>query len=328
MTTVPRLDIPRRARLLPLLLSTLAQLAAAGWICEASAQTMGLATMQPGTLSHTTASAIAKVLKDKASLNVLVQPTAGEAVAIAIVNKGEAELGLANTPELSAAIHAGASPHLRLIGPVHPLRVAFFVRQSSGLHTIADLKGKRVTMGYSAMRALDGVARAILATGGLTEKDVQPVLVPNVIRSADEFLSGASDMFYFAFGAPKVREADATAGGIRALRIPDVPGIAAAKAILPYGYLTEIKPGPAFVGITQPTLAYTFDNLLFTHAGVPDEVVGKIIATMRESVDDLAAIQPALREFSASSLNRNFAIPYHPGALTYFKQNKIEVRSF
>ena len=44
----------------------------------AAAQTFGFATMQPGTLNHTSASAVAKVLKDKAGLNVVVQPTAGE----------------------------------------------------------------------------------------------------------------------------------------------------------------------------------------------------------------------------------------------------------
>ena len=46
----------------------------------AAAQTFGFATMQPGTLNHTSASAVAKVLKDKAGLNVVVQPTAGESV--------------------------------------------------------------------------------------------------------------------------------------------------------------------------------------------------------------------------------------------------------
>ena len=69
------------------------------------------------------------------------------------------------------------------------------------------------------MRNLDIVARAMLATAGLTEADIKPVLVPNVIRSADDFVAGAADMFFFAFGAPKVREVDATVGGIRVLEI-------------------------------------------------------------------------------------------------------------
>ena len=102
------------------------------------------------------------------------------------------------------------------------------------MKTMADLKGKKVGMGYSAMRTIDPMVKAILATGGLTEKDVTPVLIPNVIRGADDFTSGAADMFFFAFGAPKVREVDATVGGIRALEIPE-SGMAAAKKILARG---------------------------------------------------------------------------------------------
>src|SRR5262249_61558101 len=65
--------------------------AAAG---SAAAQTYGFATLQPGTLNHTTASAVAKVLKEKAGLNVLVQPTAGDQVIVPMVDRGEAGIGI------------------------------------------------------------------------------------------------------------------------------------------------------------------------------------------------------------------------------------------
>jgi TRAP transporter TAXI family solute receptor len=173
----------------------------------AHAQTMGFATMQPGTINHTTGAAIAKVLKDRAGFNVLVQPTGGESVIIPIVARGEAEFGMANAPEVGIALAGGGQPNIRLIGAVYPLRTAFWVRKDSPMRTVADLRGKRVTLGFSAMRALDPVVRAMLATGGLSEKDVRVVLVLNVIRSADDFAAGNADMFFFAFGAPKVREA-------------------------------------------------------------------------------------------------------------------------
>ena len=83
----------------------------------------------------------------------------------------------------------------------------------------------------------------MLATAGLTEADVKPVLVPNVVRSADEFIAGNADMFSFAFGGPKVKEADATVGGIRALEI-DEGGMPAAKKIMPWAYLDADRPGP------------------------------------------------------------------------------------
>ncbi len=250
-----------RAGLLGALVALAAITAATG---TASAQTYGFATLPPGTLNHTTASAISKVLKEKAGMNVLVQPTAGDNVIIPMVGRGEAEIGIANALEIAAALEGGRQRELRLIGTAHPLRTAFWVRKDAAMRTIADLKGKRVATGYSAMRTIDLLTRAMLATGGLTEKDVNPVLVPNVIRSADDFVSGAADMFFFAFGGPKVREVDATVGGIRVLEIAE-SGMDAARKISPYGYLLDAAPGPVFVGVEKPMKVYSFDNVLITH---------------------------------------------------------------
>jgi TRAP transporter TAXI family solute receptor len=289
---------------------------------SAAAQTYGLATMQPGTLNHTTGSAIAKVLKEKAGMNALVQPTAGESVLIPLVGRGEAEFGIANALEVAVAVEGGRLPDLRLIGAIHPLPTAYFVRKDTPMRTIADLKGKKVVFGFSAQRVLDTVSRAILAAGGLTEKDISPVLVPNVIRGADDFVSGAADNFYFAFGAPKVREVDATVGGIRVLEIPE-SGMEAARKIYPEGYLSPATPGPFFIGVDKPMGVYTWDNLLFTNAKVKDEQIYKVIDAMAKSKDDLVAIQPALRAFTAAGLYKSYSVPYHPGALKYFSDNKI-----
>jgi TRAP transporter TAXI family solute receptor len=291
------------------------------------AQTLGFAAMQPGTINHTTSSAIAKVLKEKAGLNVLVQATAGETVMIAIVGRGEADFAMANAPEIGKALANNGQPNLRMIGAVYSLKTGFWVRKDSPMRTVADLKGKRVTMGYSAMRVLDELSRAILATGGLTEKDIKPVLVPNVIRSADDFVAGASDMYMFAFGAPKVREVEATVGGTRFLEIPDKPGIEAARKIVPLGYLSDIAPGPIFIGVEKPMKVYTIDNVLFTNAKVADDVVYKVIATMEANKADMVAIAPNLREFTAAGLYKKYEFPYHPGALKYFKDKQIAAKA-
>jgi uncharacterized protein len=291
------------------------------------AQVLGFAAMQPGTINHTTSSAIAKVLKEKGGINTLVQATAGETVMIAIVGRGEADFAMANAPEIGKALANNGQPNLRMIGAVYSLKTGFWVRKDSAMHSVADLRGKRVTMGYSAMRVLDELSRAILATGGLTEKDIKPVLVPNVIRSADDFVAGSSDMYMFAFGAPKVREVEANVGGTRFLEIPDKPGIEAARKIVPLGYLSDIKPGPIFIGVEKPMKVYTIDNVLFTNAKVPDDVVYKVIATMEANKADMVAIAPNLREFSAAGLYKKYEFPYHPGALKYFKDKHIEAKA-
>jgi TRAP transporter TAXI family solute receptor len=289
----------------------------------AAGQTYGFATLQPATLNHTSATAIAKVLKEKGGMNVLVQPTAGDNVIIPMVGRGEAEIGITNIMEPQDGLQRGFRD-LRVITAVHALRTPFFVRKDSGMQTIADLKGKRVSLGYSAMRNLDTVARAMLSTAGLTESDVRPVLVPNVIRSADDFVSGSADMFFFAFGAPKVREVDVTVGGIRVLDI-DEKGMPAARRIMPWGYLTNVGPGPIFIGVEKPMKVYSFDNVLITHAKVPDDFVYKILETMEKNKGELVAVQPVLREFSPAFGYKQYGgVPYHAGALKYFNEKGVK----
>ena len=292
----------------------------------AAAQAVGIATMAPGSLNHTTGTAIAKVVKEKAGLNALVQPTAGESVIIPLVGRGEAEIGIANALEVTVVAETTRLPDLRLIGVIHPLPTALFARKSSAMRTIADLKGKKVVYGFSAQRVIDRLLRAMLATDGLTEKDISPVLVPNVIRGADDFVAGAADVFYFAFGAPKVREVDATVGGIRALEIRE-SGMDAARKIYADGYLAPATPGQFYVGVEKPMGVYTWDNLLFTNAKVADEVVYKIIDAMAKNKDDLVTVQPALRAFMPAALYKQHGVPYHPGALKYFADNKIEMKT-
>ena len=72
---------------------------------------------------------------------------------------------------------------------------------------------------------------------------------------------------------------------------------------------------------------YTWDNMIFTNAKVSDDVIYKAIDTMEKNKGDLVAIQPALREFSAAGLYKQYDIPYHPGALKYFKDHNIQAKA-
>jgi uncharacterized protein len=291
---------------------------------NASAQTYGFATLPPGSLNHTSASAVSKVVKEKGGINMLVQPTAGESVLVPMVARGEVEIGITNVMEAQSGMDAGLKD-LRILTAIHALRTPFFVRKDSTMRTIADLKGKRVALGYSAMRNIDGATRAMLATAGLTEADVKAVLVPNVVRGADDFIAGNADMFYFAFGGPKVREADATVGGLRVLDM-DEAGMPAARKIMAYGYASPVTPGPIFIGVEKPMKVYAFDNVLITSSKVKDDLIYKVLETMEKNKDDLVAVQPVLREFTPAFGYAQYAMPYHPGAIKFFKDRNLSAR--
>ncbi len=265
---------------------------------------MGFATLPAGTLNYMTASAIAKVLKEKGGMNVLVQPTAGDAVILPMVNRNEAEIGITNILEVvdavSGAAKIGKQPNLRLIGVPHTFRGTFWVQQG-----FADEDHRRSQGPPDAARlfrhadhrpagAGDPRHRRPDREGRLSGAGAQrgaPAPMPSP--------TARPTIFFFAFGAPKVREVDATVGGIRALVIP-ASGLPAAQKIFAYGYLTKAVPNPFFVGVNQPMDVYAWDNLLITNDKVPDDVIYKIIDTLVKNKADLVAVQPALREFSAA----------------------------
>ena len=101
----------------------------------AGAQTYGFATLQPGTLNHTTASAVAKVLKEKAGLNVLVQPTAGDQVIVPMVDRVEAEIGISNAMEVHDGLAKGFK-ELRIIN--HPKGHAAMLKRLLEVNTCPD----------------------------------------------------------------------------------------------------------------------------------------------------------------------------------------------
>jgi TRAP-type uncharacterized transport system substrate-binding protein len=88
-----------------------------------------------------------------------------------------------------------------------------------------------------------------------------------------------------------------------------------------------VSPGPVFVGVPAKMKVYSYDNMLFTNAKVKDELVYKIIETMENNKSELVAVQPALREFSAAGLYKQYDIPYHPGALKYFKDKGLQPKA-
>jgi TRAP-type uncharacterized transport system substrate-binding protein len=67
--------------------------------------------------------------------------------------------------------------------------------------------------------------------------------------------------------------------------------------------------------------------MLFTNAKVKDEIVYKIVEIMEAHKADMIAVQPGLRDFSAADLYKQYDIPYHPGALRYFKERGFQPKA-
>lgn len=295
--------------------------------CHGHAQILGIGTAPQGTIGYNIGSAIAKVLAETEQLQSRVQPYSGSSAVFPLVNSGEMDLSVGNTLEAQEAAngegtYAGRKQaNLRVVAVIFPLNVGLFVKKDSPIRSIADLKGRKVTYGFTAQSTLKRVVDAILANGGIDASFIRTALVPNVIRGADDFIEGKADAAFFAIGAGKVAEADKSVGGIRFLALSDEPkAVAAMKKIYPYAYVNEVRPRPNFAGIGVPTKLMAYDYLIVTGAHVKDDVAYRVTRAMHAHKDQLAASLGAFSDFDPATMHKPVPAPFHPGSLRYYAE--------
>jgi uncharacterized protein len=298
---------------------------------SASAQTVGMATSPAGSLYHTQGSAMSPILKEKGNIEVRIQPFSSPNIHLPAINGGQIDFGLANLYEFYLAaegkdfFQGKKNENLRLIAITGPLRSAIFVKKDSPVKKLADLKGQRMVWGFAQQNIIMPLIMAHFDAVGLAEKDITPVLVPAVVRGADDFAAGKSDAFFFALGSAKVTEVDASVGGIRALPLPDGPATEAAyRKHFPPAYTQVISPGPGLAGIVEPTPIMAYDAVMLTHAGVSDDVAYNMAKTLHENADAVSKSSPTLRGFTAGGMAKKTDLAqYHPGAIKYYKEKGL-----
>src|SRR5690606_34725681 len=261
-------------------------------------------------------------------INARVQPNSGETTIMPLVNAGELTLGIASIGEVANAVNGTGvfegrpQEDMVALAALVPLSVGIFVRADSGIETIPDLAGQRLTAEFSAMGVINDILLASLANQGLTIDQVSPINVPNVTRGADDFIAGRADAFFFGLGAAKVLEADASVGGLRMLPLSDdAEAVARMTEVFPQGYLTLQQPGDTMPGFEEPTYVMTYDNILLISADAPDELAASIAQILAENKDALAANFPPFNALVVEDLYKDLGtIEYHPGAAAYYEQ--------
>lgn len=209
---------------------------------------------------------------------------------------------------------------LRSIANLYPESVHLVVRKAANVKTIADLKGKKVSLDEPGSGTLLN-ARAILAAFGVGEKDIRAEFVkPN--QAAELMKDGSLDAFFFTGGFPAaaISELASTGSGIALLPIsgPEVDKLAKE---FPFFAVDEIPAGTyKDVGATK-TIAVGAHWV--TSAKISADTVYAVTKGLwsdkaRAALDAGHAKGKAIRKETA--LSGLLGVPLHPGAERFYKE--------
>ncbi len=306
-------------------LAAIAALAAAPAV---HAQVVAMGTTQAGATAQLS-TVVAKVMTDRGGLQVRPQPMAGVAQYGPLVNAGEIDFGVANLVEARYLVQGREivekpNPDLRLVARLVPWYNGLVVKADSPIRTLKDLKGQAAPAGFTGNPLGRVLMDGYLANAGLKVGDTRQVLVPAFPRMFELFKQGQLATAISTIGSPVLKEWEAAVGPVRFLPFDDAPAaVAATQQFIPGSYVVEFKPEPGMVGVPAPIKILVYDYVLFANAKVPDAVVAKAVEALFAHSADLKAASPLFREFDPALMGKDLGIPYHPGAIAFYRAKGV-----
>ncbi|WP_180684022.1 TAXI family TRAP transporter solute-binding subunit [Tepidicella baoligensis] len=261
--------------------------------------------------------------KDIPNTRSTAQVTRASAENLNLLQAGRGELAFTLADALSDAWNGNEEAgfrtkldRLRGFSATYNNYIQIVASADAGIRTLADLKGKRVSVG-AARSGTELNARAILKAAGMSYSDLAKVeylpfgesveLIKN--RQLDATLQSAG------LGVASIRD---LATAVRIVVVP-IPHDVIAKVGDP-AYQPSVIPANTYNGQTEDVPTAAIPNFLVTHAGVPEETVYRMVKAMYDNLDTLHAAHSAARAINRENAIKGMPVPLHPGAERYYRE--------
>lgn len=208
---------------------------------------------------------------------------------------------------------------LRAIAGAYPNYIQIVASKESGIKTLADLKGKTVSVG-APKSGTELNARAIFKAAGLTYADMGKVQYLPFAESVELIKNRQLDATLQSSGLGMAAIRDLSS--VMPLNYVSIPAEVVAK-IGNAAYHSAMIPANTYDGQPEavPTVAIT--NILVTRVDVPDEVAYEMARLIFENLTRLGNSHSAAKDITLENAAKNLPIPLHPGAERYYKEKGV-----
>lgn len=312
--------------------ATAALLAAPSILRAQTATQLAIATGTTGGVYYPLGGGMANIFsRTIPGLSATVEVTGGSSANLQLL--GADRVGMVLT-QVDAAVDAIAGkPPFRQKVPVRALMVLYTNRMqvvttaASGIKSMADLKGKRVSTGAPGAATEIFAFRLIEAAGLDREKDFRARERLSPAESTNAIKDGKLDAYFFVSGVPTSAVTDLAASpGTRLVLVDHAEFVAPMVAKHGPVYFPEEIPAGTYPGQDTPNKQASVANILGVRADMPDELATALVRTVWESRAELAQVHAEGRNIRADLQKTAAAgVPWHPAAEAFWKAQGISL---
>ncbi|MGR3572292.1 TAXI family TRAP transporter solute-binding subunit [Brevirhabdus sp.] len=250
----------------------------------------------------------------------------GSVANVNAINAGTLESGfsqsdVATWAQTGTGIWADRKPveKLRAIANLYAETIHLVAAADSGIESVADLKGKAVSLDEPGSGTLVD-ARIILDAYGLSEDDVQAkFLKPD--QAAERMRDGAMDAFFFVGGFPA--GAIAELASQKAIKLIPISGAEAEAVTGKYTFFAaNTVPAGTYDGVDQDVTTLSVGAQWVTSADQPEELIYQVTkALWNDNTRKLLDAGHAKgKEITLDTALDGIGIPLHPGAEKFYRE--------
>ena len=205
----------------------------------------------------------------------------------------------------------------RAIGSIYPNAVQIVTLAGSGISSLQDLKGKRVSVGAPGS-GTEVNAAAILEANGISYDDMR-VQRLNFNETADALRDGDIDAGFWSVGPPTSSIMNLAATRDIVLVPLTADEIAKSQAVEAVFAPYTLRAG-IYDKIDADVQTISIPNVLVVNADMSDDLAYAITKVLFEKTDELIAIHPAANDTTVDFSLTSTPVPLHPGALRYYEE--------
>ncbi len=299
----------------------------------AFAQNVSIATGGTGGVYYPMGGGLAAVLsKHVAGMQATAEVTGGSVDNLNLIASGKPYVGFSM---VDAALDAskgegkfsGRKVDLRTLLVLYPNRMHVVSTESTGIKSMKDLKGKRVSTGSPGSATEVMALRLIEASGLDPNKDMTRERL-GAAESVNALKDKKIEAFFWVGGLPTAAVTDlASTPGTKIKMIDHADAVAAMNKKYGNLYYADTIPKSVYSGMDADNKIASVANVLLVNANMPDDQAYKIVKAVFDHQKELVAVHKEYASVTIPNQKQvSTPIPFHPGAVKFIREKggKIE----